>query len=126
MSDKEQRFRNIFTDLKSIIETHAPHLNADYDHDTGYSLNAGTNPTNNKPMHFAATMIKKNYVSFYLMPVYIEPSLLDDISDDLRKRMQGKSCFNFKQPDEALFQELAALPQRALDDYREKGYLSVD
>jgi hypothetical protein len=27
--------------------------------------------------------------------VYLEPSLLDEISDALRKRMQGKSCFNF-------------------------------
>ena len=35
--------------------------------------------------------------------------LLDSISDNLRKRMQGKSCFNFSKQDPDLFDELAAL-----------------
>ena len=44
---------------------------------------------------FAGTRLGKRYVSYYLMPVYVEPSLLDGISPELRRRMQGKSCFNF-------------------------------
>jgi hypothetical protein len=45
-------------------------------------------------------------VSIYLMPVYVEPSLMDGASDGLRKRMQGKSCFNFTKVDEPLIGEL--------------------
>ncbi len=43
------------------------------------------------------------------MPVYVNPALLEAISPELRKRMQGKSCFNFKTIDMQLFEELAAL-----------------
>ena len=31
----------------------------------------------------------------FLMPVYVNPSLLETMSSALRKRMQGKACFNF-------------------------------
>ena len=43
------------------------------------------------------------------MPVYVDPGLLDDVSPELRKRMQGKSCFNFTSVDEPLFAELGDL-----------------
>jgi hypothetical protein len=66
---------------------------------------------------FAAAMLKKNYVSFYLMPIYIYPELLDSISPDLQKHMQGKSCFNFKKVDDILFEELADLTRRGFDRY---------
>jgi hypothetical protein len=56
----------------------------------------------------------KNYVSFHLFPVYVFPDLLDGISETLRARMQGKSCFNFRAPDAVLFQELAALTKAGL------------
>ena len=39
--------------------------------------------------------IKKNYVSFHFMPIYIDPTLRESLSPALRKRMQGKGCFNF-------------------------------
>ncbi len=59
-------------------------------------------------MFFGAAVIKKNYVSFHLMPVYVHPDLLEGISDGLRKRMQGKSCFNFKALDEDTLAEFGA------------------
>ena len=34
------------------------------------------------------------------MPVYGLPELLADISPELRRRMQGKACFNFTRVDE--------------------------
>ncbi len=55
---------------------------------------------------FAAVRRGKRYVSIYLMPVYVEPSLLDGASHELLRRMQGKSCFNFKCVDERLIGEL--------------------
>jgi hypothetical protein len=58
---------------------------------------------------FAAVRVGKRYVSFYLMPVYAHPELLEGISPELRRRMQGKSCFNFTSVDEALLGELAEL-----------------
>jgi hypothetical protein len=40
--------------------------------------------------------------------------------DELKKRMQGKSCFNFTSVDEGLFQELAALTGKGFDELRRR------
>ena len=57
----------------------------------------------------AATRLGKRYVSFYLMAVYGDETLAASISPELKRRMQGKSCFNFTKVDESLFRELEAL-----------------
>jgi hypothetical protein len=62
----------------------------------------------------AATRLGKRYVSFYLMGVYGQPTLIDGMSPELRRRMQGKSCFNFTKLDEALFEELEVLTERSI------------
>ena len=66
-------------------------------------------PGKKDPAWFGAVQLKKNYVSFHLMPLYAVPSLRDAVSDDLQKRMQGKSCFNFKKVEPELFDKLDAL-----------------
>ena len=60
-------------------------------------------------MYFGGVTVGKAYIGYHLMPVYGRPALLAGISPELRKRMQGKSCFNFKKPDPVLFEELAEL-----------------
>ncbi len=47
------------------------------------------------------------------------------MSPDLKKRMQGKSCFNFKTPDPVLFEELAALTRRCAKAF-EKPFTAED
>ena len=59
----------------------------------------------------------KRYVSFYLMSIYALPDLLASMSPDLRRRMQGKSCFNFTTVDEPLFVELARLIKAGFEPY---------
>jgi hypothetical protein len=62
-----------------------------------------------KDFYFGMVKINKRYVSYHFMPVYMYPDLLDDISADLRKHMQGKSCFNFTRVEDGLFLQLAIL-----------------
>ena len=45
--------------------------------------------------YVAGTRLGKRYVSLYLMPVYAFPDLDEALSPELRRRKQGKSCFNF-------------------------------
>lgn len=68
-------------------------------------------------MWFGGVRAGKAYVSYHLMPVYTHAALAAKISPALKKRMQGKSCFNFKAADEALFAELAALTKAAAEVY---------
>jgi hypothetical protein len=55
-------------------------------------------------------------------PVYVEPALLDFVSSELKRRMQGKLCFAFTSIDKTLFRELAGLAKAGYASYREKGY----
>jgi hypothetical protein len=78
---------------------------------------------NKKPLFFGAVQVKKSYVSFHLMPVYVKPELLATVSPELKARMQGKSCFNFAAPEPALFEELAALTKAGYASYKEQGFV---
>jgi hypothetical protein len=49
------------------------------------------------------------------------PDLLKDISPALKKRMQGKTCWNFKQADETLFAELGELVAASFQRFKEVG-----
>jgi len=62
----------------------------------------------------AATRLGKRYVSYYLMGVYGDPALAANMSPELKRRMQGKSCFNFTRIDEALLAELADLTEKSI------------
>jgi hypothetical protein len=65
------------------------------------------------------TRVGKRYVSYYLMSVYAQPELLASMSPELRRRMQGKSCFNFATVDERLLGELEELTSKAIDRHRD-------
>jgi hypothetical protein len=68
--------------------------------------------------YVAGTRVGKRYVSLYLMPVYVSPELADTISPALRKRRQGKSCFNFTTIDEPLFAELESIAAKGIPAYK--------
>jgi hypothetical protein len=93
------------------------------DSDNNYYLNAGYDEKRKADIYFGAVQIKKNYISYHLMPVYVNPKLLDGISSELRKRMQGKSCFNFKEVDKRIRGELSVLTNKGIEFYKTNGML---
>jgi len=113
-------FQPIFNELKSYLSRHAAHLITDEDAPDSYSLVTKLPRANKQPIWFGAVYIRKNYVSYQLVPVYACPELLEGMSAPLKKRMQGKSYFNFKKPDAALFAELAALTEAGYKCFQEK------
>lgn len=66
-------------------------------------------PNKKEPAWFASVQRKKNYVSWHLMPLYALPALHSRVPPELQKRMQGKSCFNFRTVDASLFDLLEKL-----------------
>src|SRR5512138_1851843 len=107
----EADFHLVFERLKQIL-TQVPGMRVTADDDRQYSLNTPVSSKTGKEIFFGSAVIQKNYVSFYLMPVYMFPDLLRDSSPELKKRMQGKSCFNFKRVEPDLFKELAGLTKK--------------
>src|SRR6266436_1613231 len=108
MPDKAD-FTEVFDRLKSIFKPYAKKMDVSQDTDKCYLLNTRHIMKNKQPLCFGGVRQGKNYVSFYLMSVYASPDLLKSMSPELKRRMQGKSCFNFKEVDEKLFKELAKL-----------------
>ena len=75
-------------------------------------------------MWFGSVRQGKAYVSFHLMPLYMNPPLLRAVSGNLRKRMQGKTCFNFKAaPEPELLKDLRQLVEAAMNDWTAKKYV---
>jgi len=56
------------------------------------------------------------------MPVYMYPDLIKTISPELKKRMQGKSCFNFKKVEKPLFDELNELTKQGFERLMKEEY----
>ncbi len=113
----------VYQELKAIMQPYAERLDTKLDSDSELYVDTRHIQKNNKPLFFSAVQIKKNYVTYYLMPVYVDPGLLDGVSDKLKKRMQGKSCFNFTDIDQALFDELAQLTEAGFASYKEQGFV---
>jgi hypothetical protein len=57
------------------------------------------------------------------MALYTFPELADDLSPELRKRMQGKSCFNFTAVDAELFGQLETLTRQGYEKLAANGLL---
>jgi hypothetical protein len=117
---KERDFPAVFAALKSMLTPYADHLTVTADNAEGYSLNGVFSPQFKQDVFFGAAQIKKNYVSFYLMPVYMFPELLSGVSEKLSKRMQGKSCFNFTAVDSEMMDQLAALTKKGFERFQQE------
>jgi hypothetical protein len=115
-------FPIVFEKLKSIIKPYASKFKVKADTPDSFYLEGKYSEKWKNELFFASTQIKKNYVSFYLMPVYMYPDLLKGISPDLKKHMQGKSCFNFKKIEPALFDELSELTKMGFDRLMKEEY----
>jgi hypothetical protein len=119
-SGAQAEFAAVQSRLKAIMEQYEGNtLGANPNKPGDYALvGPPTESSQGKEVWFGAVQTRKNYVSYHLMPVYVFPDLLDRISPELRKRMQGKSCFNFKRLDEKLFRELARLTDKGYKRFK--------
>jgi hypothetical protein len=116
-------FHTTFHHLKKILQRHVGTLFVKKDEPNQYYLETASHSWKGQRMFFGAVIIKKNYVSFHLMPLYISPELLQTISPELKLRMQGKACFNFTNPDASLFAQLAKLTEAGHQKYKAKKLL---
>jgi len=114
-------FSSVFEQLKSILKPYAEKLTLKVDTSDTYYIDGPYSEKWKKQLFFGSAQVKKNYVSFYLMPVYMYPELLQGISPELRKRMQGKSCFNFKKMEPELFKELSDLTRKSVNKFQQEN-----
>lgn len=117
-------FTAVFDALSALMQPYAATLNVVRRDSRELYLDTWHIQKNKKPLFFGAVQVKKTYVAFHLMPVYVQPTLLDEVSPALKACMQGKSCFNFTAVEPLLFAELAQLTQRGFDSYVAAGCIA--
>ncbi|MCR9174282.1 MAG: hypothetical protein NXI10_17425 [bacterium] len=115
-----------FEKLREVLSSHGNGLEIKKDAPDNYYLNTNKK-VKNKDMFFGAVQIKKSYVAFHLFPVYTNPELLDEIPESLKKRMQGKSCFNFKKEiTEEQLNGINELTKKSYEKFVENGYIEIE
>jgi hypothetical protein len=122
-SAKQADFDAVFSALRGLLTPYTDTL-ALKTPKPGYCFVESHTPTyRNQPMYFAGVKMGKNYVSYHLMSVYACPDLLKAMSPGLKKRMQGKACFNFTMVDQELIGELARLTEAGYNKFKSMKYL---
>ena len=117
----QNEFPLVFEQLKAILRPFASQLTVKADTNDTYYLEGPYSEKWKKELFFGSAQIQKNHVSYYLMPVYMYPELLRNVSPQLKRHMQGKSCFNFKRMDLDLFKQLSDLTQRSYQRFMEEN-----
>lgn len=109
-------FQSTFETLRAVLERNSKNLIVSADKPGDFQVASATlKDRSGRPLFLGAVQIRKNYVSYHLIPVYAVPKLLKTLSPDLKKRMQGKSCFNFTTVEKTHAKELDALTKAGFE-----------
>ncbi len=109
-------FAVVFARLRRLMLEAAPGMIAAKDAPGTLELRTPEiDPRTRQPGWFGTVTLKKSYVAYHLMPLYVRPELADGLSPELSRRRQGKTCFNFTRVDETLFAELERLSRACAD-----------
>lgn len=116
-------FDEVFAALKTVLRKHERTLRVLKDEPREYTLVTKSNSNRGQPMWFGSVGAGKAYVSYHLMALYFNPPMNALVSPALKKRMQGKTCFNFKSVDPDLFAELKSLTRVGVEEYKKREWL---
>jgi hypothetical protein len=121
-------FAVVYATLKPVLAKYEKRLRVKADTPKEYTLltqSPSPYPQHKgEPMYFASLRLGKAYVSVHFLPVYMCPEMNAKIGPALKKRMQGKACFNFKSvPDAEQLTELASLTAAGVEFWKEKNWL---
>jgi hypothetical protein len=121
-------FGATFEALKPVLGKYGKRLTVKTDNEAEYTVltkKASPFPQHKgQLMFFASVRRGKAYVSFHLLPLYMCPELTGAIPAGLKKRMQGKACFNFKNvPEPETLAELKALTAASVKVWTAKKWM---
>jgi len=109
-----------FATLRDILAAQSEHLVVTVDEPGDFQVGSPDQQDRiGRPLFVAGVRTRKNYVSYYLMPVYVLPRLAERLSLGLKKRLQGKACFSFTTIDADQVRELSKLTRTGIETFRD-------
>ena len=121
--------KSIFELLKTALAKQSPPMVVSKDKESVFEL------MGNKPvpygskkvivpgMYFSSVVTRKDIVSFYFFPLYFHEDEYRDIIPTLIKCLKGKTCFNFKKPEQINEKELNAMLRKGVQAWKKSGYM---
>lgn len=123
-----------FDALREVLRVRASTLTVTFDTPMRYGLEAAIGPATlaawggkarRNAISVAWVERGKTYVSYHLMGLDGNSALLARLSPALKARMQGKTCFNFRETNSALFAELGDVTEAAIAGLRRAGFITA-
>jgi hypothetical protein len=74
-------------------------------------------------MYFASIVARKDMVSFYFFPMYTHGAEFSKLAPTAYKCLRGKTCFNFKKPEQVIEKEIIALLKKGMQVWKREGYM---
>ena len=117
---KSPALSDTFATLREILAAHSDELVVSVDRPGDFQVASPTMQDRiGRPLSVAGVRTRKHYVSYFLMPVYAAPRLVQSLSPQLKKRMHGLSCFNFTTIDPDQVKELSKLTKAGIEAFRD-------
>jgi hypothetical protein len=132
-SDTKTTFQRVFKKLRQmLLDNQTANLEVGSDEADHFALQADIGPAtirawkgkvHSPKIPVAYVQIGKADVSYHLFGLYGNQELKESITAELAKRMQGKTCFNFKNEDAKLYKELNKLTAKSLRALKTTNYI---
>ncbi len=126
-------FDATFATLREVLRAHAVGLTVAADTPERFCLEAVPGPATlaawggnarRRSLPVAWVERRRSYVGFHLMGLNGNVALVSRLSAELRARRQGKTCFNFRRPEEAPLAELADVTAASIAGLRRAGFVA--
>ena len=121
--------KEIFDSIKSVMQKQCPPMVASKDKEGVYEIMGnkpvpyGSKKTIVPGLYFSSVVARKDMISFYFFPIYYHTADFIDLIPTMAKCLKGKTCFNFKKPEQVNVKELSALLKKGVVAWKKMGYM---
>ena len=121
--------KQIFENIKSVLQKQSPPMVVSKNTKDCFELIGnkavpyGSKKVMAPGMYFSSVVVRKDMISFHFFPIYMNREIFESLIPNMIKLLKGKSCFNFKKPEQVNEKELSALLKKGIEAWTKLGYM---
>ena len=128
LSDQDRKI--IFDKVKNVLKKFSPPMAIAKDKEDVFELMGnkpvpyGSKKVTVPGMYFSSVVARKDMISYYFFPMYMDQGSYDPILVNSKKYLKGKTCFNYKKVDQVDEKELSAILKKGVTVWKKLGYMN--